>query len=266
MDVKPRYDEPFYWWGPGWEATPARGIGDLLRDGTIDAGTAALLWAALSRRRSLAVIASASGAGKTTLLTALLELLPESTRRVYLRGCFETFAFLADPAMRAGQTALLANEISPHLPVYLWGPAVGRALALATSGFALLTTAHAGSVHEFVGTLTGSPLRLPTKEVAAIEFVTLLEASRESASGRQVRGLWRLRETRDGVAIESAGSVTTGGVHDISLQDTQKPPPTSHSAPWFPQPEIGERCRVLRELEVGRIAGLTTIPVTPRAP
>jgi hypothetical protein len=213
------------------------------------------------------------------LLTALLELLPESTRRVYLRGCFETFAFLADPAVRAGQTALLINEISPHLPVYLWGPAVGRALALATSGFALLTTAHAGSVHEFVGALTGSPLRLPATDIAAIEFVTLLEASKESASGRQVRGLWRLRRTRDGLtiaAVEPApadipartptptlGSPTLR--HDISLQAQNQNTPIPEHAVWFPRHEITERWRILRELEDGRMANVPNMPVTPNA-
>ena len=93
----PRYEEPFAWWGPGWQAPAPRDIADLLRDETIDAWTAANLWAALARRQSLAVVAGESEVGKTTLLTALLDFLPPNTRRVYLRGCFETFAFLVGP-------------------------------------------------------------------------------------------------------------------------------------------------------------------------
>ncbi len=138
-----------------------RDIAELLRDETIDSWTAANLWAALARRRSLAVIAGASGVGKTTLLTALLDFLPPRTRRIYPRGCFETFAFLSDPAISPRESALLINEISPHLPVYLWGPAVGRILEAAQRGFTLLATAHADSVHDLVGALTGSPLHIP---------------------------------------------------------------------------------------------------------
>jgi type IV secretory pathway ATPase VirB11/archaellum biosynthesis ATPase len=156
-----RYEEPFAWWGPGWPAPAPRGIDDLLRDESIDSWTAANLWAALARRYSLVVVAGASGVGKTTLLTALLEFLPPGTRRVYLRGCFETFAFLSDPTIDPHETALLINEISPHLPVYLWGPAVGRILEAPERGFQLLATAHANSVLDLVGALTGSPLHIP---------------------------------------------------------------------------------------------------------
>ena len=99
MSPDPRYEEPFAWWGPGWQAPAPRGIADFLRDETIDSWSAANLWAALARRRSLAVVAGGSGVGKTTLLTALLDFLPPGTRRVYLRGCFETFAFLSDPTI-----------------------------------------------------------------------------------------------------------------------------------------------------------------------
>jgi hypothetical protein len=259
MDTKPRYEEPFFWWGPGWTAPPSRSLADLLRDGTIDAWTAAVLWAALSRRRSLAVIASAGGAGKTTLLTALLDLLPAATRRVYLRGCFESFAFVGDEGLRPRQTALLINEISPHLPVYLWGPAVGRALTLVECGYTLLATAHAGSVPEFVGTLTGSPLRLPASNVAAFEFVALLELSAESISGRRVRGLWRLRPERGGATMEHAMPL-----HDISLEDhiqtTASPSPTS----WFPDNVIGERWSILRQLRDSHCGGAPVLAAAPR--
>ena len=53
------------------------------------------------------------------MLTALLDFLPPRTHRIYPRGCFETFAFLSDPAISPRESVLLINEISPHLPVYL---------------------------------------------------------------------------------------------------------------------------------------------------
>src|SRR5918998_5596007 len=107
VSAGPRYDEPFAWWGPGWPAPAPRDIAQLLREGTIDSWTAANLWAALARRRSLTVVAGASGVGKTTLLTALLEFLPPNTRRIYARGCFETFAFMSDPTVSPLESVLL---------------------------------------------------------------------------------------------------------------------------------------------------------------
>lgn len=238
---RPRYDEPFHWWGPGWETPCARGIGDLLRDETLDSWTGAVLWAALARRSSLVVAAGPSGAGKTTLLTALLEFLPTSTRRIYLRGSFESFAFLSDPAIVPHESALLVNEISPHLPIYLWGPAVARALAAAERGFSLLATAHAESVAEFVGLLTGSPLRIPAPIVASFEFVVFLDRSPDAPSGRRVRDVSRLTRTAGGIAFE----------------------PLSAEPLWFPADELRQRRRVLDAFRLGRIGALPRPPDMP---
>jgi adenylate kinase len=250
----PRYEEPFAWWGPGWQTPAPRGIADLLRDETIDSWTAAILWAALERRRSLVVVAGGSGVGKTTLLTALLDFLPPGTRRIYPRGCFETFAFLSDPTINPLETALMINEISPHLPVYLWGPAVGRILEAAQQGFMLLATAHADSVHDLVGILTGSPLHIRTAQTAAFEFVAVLESDEEKQSGRRVRGLWRLEPTRDGVDVRHlrAKNQTAG---DISLKT---PIQLSDPTDWFPKHELARRERILDDL---RDTPLTRLPI-----
>jgi energy-coupling factor transporter ATP-binding protein EcfA2 len=252
VSPEPRYKEPFAWWGPGWQAPAPRGIADLLRDETIDCRTAANLWAALARRQSVVVVSGASGVGKTTLLTALLDFLPPDTRRVYLRGCFETFAFLSDSTINPRETALMINEISPHLPVYLWGPAVERTLGTAKRGFMLLATAHADSVHDFVGALTGSPLHIRAAQTAVFEFVVVLDHVKETRSGRRVRGIWRLEPTREGVAVTRLRPTSTDQ-RDISQEPSpDRPSPTM----WFPQPELVRRQRILEELRDRRIAHL----------
>jgi energy-coupling factor transporter ATP-binding protein EcfA2 len=255
----PRYEEPFAWWGPGWQAPAPRDIVGLLRDETIDAWTAANLWAALARRQSLTVVAGESGVGKTTLLTALLDFLPPGTRRVYLRGCFESFAFLSDPSIAPSQTALLINEISPHLPVYLWGPAVSRILEAAQRGFTLLATAHADSVHELVGALTGSPLRIPVGQVAAFGHVIVMERDQANASGRRVRGVWRLAPTRDGVAIAKLQALPPT-LHNMPRSSTSD---ADNLEAWFPIEELARRQSFLEDLRDRRIdqlpvAGLFT--------
>jgi hypothetical protein len=240
----PKYEEPFAWWGPGWQVPDARDIAQLLRDGTLDSWTAANLWAALARRRSLAVVAGDSEAGKTTLLSALLDFLPPNTRRIYPRGCFESFAFLSDPAIKPSETALLINEISPHLPVYLWGPAVGRVLEAAQLGFTLLATAHADSVHEFVGALTGSPLRIPLAQAAAFEFIVIMKRDETNLSGRRVHGVWRLEPTRSGISVAEMQMIAPV-LHNISIET-----PKHHSdhTTWFPLQELARRQRVLDDL------------------
>jgi energy-coupling factor transporter ATP-binding protein EcfA2 len=252
VNPDPRYEEPFAWWGPGWRAPAPRGIADLLRDETIDSWSAANLWAALARRQSLAVVAGGSGVGKTTLLTALFEFLPPDTRRVYLRGCFETFAFLSDPTINPRDTALMINEISPHLPVYLWGPAVARILETAQRGFMLLATAHANSVPALVRALTGSPLHIRAAQIAAFKLVVVLEHDEEKQSGRRVRGVWRLEPTREGVAM--APLRQKGDVRDISLE---APPSEAGATLWVPRQELTHRQYILEELRDRRIRCLS---------
>jgi energy-coupling factor transporter ATP-binding protein EcfA2 len=251
VSAQPRYDEPFYWWGPSGVSPIELSIGDLLRDGTIDPGSAAVLWAALARRSSLAVIAGPSGAGKTTLLSALLEFLPPGMRRLYLRGCFETFAFLDDPSAAPATTALLVNEISPHLPVYLWGAAVERYLRAAEDGFALLATAHAKSVPEFVSMLTGSPLRIPAARVAAFRYIVVLEQAVDAPSGRRVSGVWRLAPTRSGVGMQPVPWQPSRAMTD----EPRDASPTTVAC-HFPERELPWRSRVLERLRDGELARL----------
>src|SRR4051812_3503193 len=86
------YKEPYSWWGGSARATP-RSIVQLMDGGVLDAQLGGVLWAALSRRASVLVAAASKGAGATTVLTALLDLLPSDTDRIFLRGWEETFDF-----------------------------------------------------------------------------------------------------------------------------------------------------------------------------
>jgi energy-coupling factor transporter ATP-binding protein EcfA2 len=173
----------------------------------LTAESAALLWVLLERRASLVVAAGPSGAGKTTLLTALLDFLPAGTRRIYVRGCYEPFDFLGstDPET----SALLVNELSPHLPIYLWGPGVRKALEAVHDGYQLMATAHALSVDEFVYSLAGYPLRIPAAEIAAVDLLVLLDAWLD---GRGVR-----REVR--AIVQLAVGSEPGSLAPVLLAD-----------------------------------------------
>jgi hypothetical protein len=242
------YDPPFFWFGPRPEPPP-RDIATLLRDGTIGTREAALLWASLARGRSLAVVAQASGVGKSTLLASLLSFLPATTRRLYVRGCYETFAFLDDRRVDPCQTALLVNELSPHLPVYLWGQGVTRLLDAATRGFQLMVTAHADTALDFVASLAGGPLRIPATRIAAFDTVVALEPTTRTASGRRVCGLWRLAATRDGIAIEPSPGLAPADFGEHAARE---------DVFWIPREELRQREALLRSLRDGE---LTRLPV-----
>lgn len=228
------YAEPFAWWGP--RAAPARppGLPELVAEGVLGLDAAARLWALVERRASVAVVAGPSRAGKTTLLTALVALLPPAVRRLYLRGWYEPFAFLGDPEVDPAASALLVNEISPHLPVYLWGPGVRRALRAGLNGFQLFATAHAESVDGFVASLAGDPLRVPLAEVAAFGVVVVLTR----APGDERFGVGDVR----GLA-----ATERGGIERFDLGGTAPAP-----AAWrIGEAELAERRRRLLEDPAG---------------
>jgi energy-coupling factor transporter ATP-binding protein EcfA2 len=191
--------EPFGWWGPFADGPVGRRLDELVRAGVVDPPLLGLLQALLERRRSLVVVAGPSGAGKTTLLTALLGLLPDGLTRRYVRGCYEPFDFLGRDAAPE-RTVLLVNEISPHLPIYLWGAGLRRLLAAANDGYQVLATAHATGAADLIAQLAGYPLRLPAGAIVALEHVLWLDAwVEEGEVRRQARTLERL------VAIEGGG-------------------------------------------------------------
>jgi len=265
MPIPTRYESPYHWWGPGPSPSAPLTLRDLLLNRTVDIERAATLWAALTQQRSLTVIGGPSGLGKSTLLHALLPALPVGTQRYYLRGCFETFAFQAEPRLPAAASALRVNEISPHLPIYLWGPAVQRTLAAGEAGYQILATAHGRSATEFAASLTGSPLRIPARMLGALKLIVLLEPIPQGA-GRTVRDLWQLSAARNGVSIDHLlpgdipEGLTPGNVaaarEAVHLLLTQEPvttdaassghgpgdyrPPPAHSGSDLEQTSAGE--------------------------
>ncbi|HEX5503419.1 MAG TPA: type II secretion system protein E [Thermomicrobiales bacterium] len=224
--------EPYGWWGYQWHAPEPLSIVALIAAGSLDARTAALLWLALERRASLVVAAQAQHAGKTTTLTALAEFLPPATRRVYLRGWGETFAFLgtADP----GASYLLCNEISAHLPVYLWGPRVARLFDAVATGYGLGTTMHADNLDELSATLEGPPLAVPRAApapsrvlgVARLDFLLVLAVDYvERRPRRRLHTLALLRRSGAGDDFDPATLVRWDTARGDFVHAPDPPPP-----------------------------------------
>ncbi len=171
------HEEPFGWWGWHWQPPVPLSVMQIIEAGSADTGLMALIWAMLGRRASVLVAAEPPMAGKTTTLTALLDLIPPDTRRVYLRGHYETFDFVKEPDADPRHTYVLANEMSDHLAVYLWGSRIYKTFELLEDGYAIGSTMHAETVQDVIAILDSEPLSVPAHRIAGLTLVINLYVS-----------------------------------------------------------------------------------------
>ena len=214
------YDVPVGWWGWNWEPPVPMSITEIIRAGNMDPRTAALCGMAIESHGSLLIAAEEPHSGKTTTLTALLDYLPHRIRRIFVRGWAETFDYLEQTA--ADETILLANELSSHLPVYLWGPKAVRVFNTLGRGYALGSTLHADSAEEAVAQLTGE-LGVPPADLARVHLLMVMRiyATTRGGTVRRVVSLHRLGE-RDGAVsltpLVSHDAQTDAFAHDAEAE------------------------------------------------
>ena len=212
--LSPRdYDVPVGWWGWNWEPPVPMSVTELLDAGNFDPRTAALAWMVLESHGSLLIAAEQPHSGKTTTLTAFLDFLPADVRRVFIRGWSETFDYLGQTLPE--RTLLLANELSSHLPVYLWGPKAVRVFRSLRRGYALASTLHADSAEEAVTQLTDE-LGVARADVARVELLAVMRMYGTSRGGI-ARRLVSLHRVRDLVPlVDWDGPTDTHRHHDAA--------------------------------------------------
>ncbi len=121
--------------------------------GSVDVETVALIWLLLEHGVSLTVAGPTDpqpGVGKTTTLNALLQFLPEGTALAYMSGMYENFAFTRLPDVDPATTYALCNEVSDHLPIYMWGRVARRYLTLPAQGYHIATSVHADTIDDVI--------------------------------------------------------------------------------------------------------------------
>jgi energy-coupling factor transporter ATP-binding protein EcfA2 len=138
-------NDPWPWFGTlrGRPLTMA----DLIAAETVTPQQAAMLWWTIQHGASVFVAAGPPGAGKSTLANALLEYLPDVAQVYVTAGGWDRLDVTPDGD---GPVYLLVNELSAHMPVYLYGPAAQRAFELLGDGFRIFGTLHARSAAEAV--------------------------------------------------------------------------------------------------------------------
>src|SRR5215211_1754230 len=108
---------PEGWWGPVWNRPRIRSLPELVAGQLLNARMAAALWSLVEQGRSLLIAARCGGAGKSTLVTSLLDAVPPERPRCFARGVHQDQGELS--RLKTG-SAILVNEISPHMPIYCW--------------------------------------------------------------------------------------------------------------------------------------------------
>ena len=154
-----------------YESGAPLSVAQLVALGSLDASTAALLWLLVEHHQSLIVSGPTDptpGVGKTTTLNALLGFLPGGSTLVYTVGMYEEFEFTSE--VEPETTCVLANEVSNHLPIYMWGRVARRLLKLPQEGFAIATSCHADTVSDVLRMLRHD-LKVPESDIQRLGVI-----------------------------------------------------------------------------------------------
>ncbi len=142
--------ERYYW---HYDSRRPLSMAQIIAQGSVDAETVALTWLLLEHGVSLTVAGPTDpqpGVGKTTTLNALLQFLPEGTALAYMSGMYENFAFTRLPDIDPATTYALCNEVSNHLPIYMWGRVARRYLTLPAQRYHIATSIHADTIDDVI--------------------------------------------------------------------------------------------------------------------
>ncbi len=212
---------PEGWWGYHWSLPRPMSAVEIVQSGSLDARLMATLWAATSRRRSVMLASEAPMAGKTTTLSALVDFLPDGTVGVFLRGWRGDFEWTAEIGPERGY--LLVNEMSDHLPIYVWGRNAQGALELAGKGYGMGATMHADSLPEALDSLRGE-LGASDADLAGLTIYLQYSAYQTPAGMyRRVEEAWHLRLEADG-SLAPVRLAAIEGTRSPSLTGAQREP------------------------------------------
>jgi hypothetical protein len=167
----PRDPYERYWWH--YDSRRPLSTAQIIALGSVDAKTAALVWLLLEHGASLTVAGPTDpqpGIGKTTTLNALLQFVPEGTALAYMSGMYEDFSFTQLPDIDPARTYALCNEVSDHLPIYMWGRVARRYLTLPAQGYHIATSVHADTIDDVIE-MYQHDLRVSVEDVRRLGLV-----------------------------------------------------------------------------------------------
>ena len=216
------YRFPEGWWGYHWEPPTPMSAVELIGTPAIDSRLMATLWAVVARRRGVMLSSEAPQAGQDDACCRRWSTsCPTDTTGIFVRGWWEEYDWLDE--IPAGTGYLLINEMSDHLPIYVWGRAARGALMLAGKGWGIGATMHADSLPEALATLR-TQLGATDADLAGLTIYLQFSAYLTPAGMyRRVEEAWHLRLDETGaLAPVRLGAIE--GERSPSLTGAQRLP------------------------------------------
>jgi hypothetical protein len=181
------------WWGEASRGEKRLSLLDLVKNGTLDVETAALLWLVVEKKGSVIVASQAPLAGKTTLLTALMDFLSSKYEEHYIYGGG------SDVVPPANSKPLSSYILAPELgPGNVSGKSLVSLFKSLAKGFSLGATVKADSPEEVFRTLSSGRMAVPSGQLARLHaIINLRTVQGPRSTNRRVSQL-TLIAPRDG--------------------------------------------------------------------
>ncbi len=173
-------------------------IAELVRNGTMSAEMAAVLWAAADEQQSFLTAAIPRLAGKTTTSNAVLALCAPEVAVTPVAGEPEIMLRLAEE--RRGGYLVVAEFAQSSMPDYIWGEPVQRVFeTVHQAGYALQASLHAPSVDAAVQQVTQGN-GIDDAHASVLKFVIYIErfGSSEDDYWRRVTDLYEIERVENG--------------------------------------------------------------------
>ncbi len=176
-------------------------IAELVRNGTLSAEMAAVLWAAVDEQKSFLTVAIPRFAGKTTTSNAVLALRPAGVPVTPVTGEPEEMQQLTTER-RGGY--LTVAEFAPHaMHGYIWGEPVRRVFdTVVSAGYALQTALHAPGVEAAMQEVTRGN-GVPDGHASEFKLVMYIErfGETEATFWRRVTDLYEVDRVENGLPV-----------------------------------------------------------------
>src|SRR5437762_2762401 len=157
---------------PGREESQGLSIAELVRNGTMSAEVAGLLWAAVDAQLSFLTVAVPRNAGKSTTSNAVLALRPPEVPLHDVSGDPAQLDFLKQ--QRLGGYLVVAEFSRGPMPGYIWGEPVRRVFDTVEAGYSVQSCLHAPSVADAIDQVTRGN-GVGDQQAAALKLVAYIE-------------------------------------------------------------------------------------------
>lgn len=175
-------------------------IAELVRNGTMSAEMAAVLWAAVDEQVSFLTVALPRLAGKSTTSQAILALRPEHVPVHNVAGEPTQMQRLQQEQLGG---YLVVNEFSKApIPGYIWGEPVRRVFETLPYGYALQTSLHADGIEEGMTAVTRGN-GVSDEDASAFKLILYIERFGSGSDGywRRLTELFEVQTVENGRPI-----------------------------------------------------------------